>query len=141
MIFLLVGAIIGLGALAAAIPGGILLWVTNPQSVAPEESPLFLLGILLVALGVSIVGYYLWLRYALVYFIAVDEPDMTALQVLSESSRMMVGQKNRLLYLSMSFIGWHILGLFAFGIGLLWSTAYMTAAYAAFYDDLRGRAR
>ncbi len=141
LIFLLVGAIIGVGALAAAIPGGILLLMANPQSVAPEESPLFLLGVLLIVLGVSIVGYYLWLRYALVYFIALDEPDMTAMQVLSESSRMMAGQKNRLLYLSASFIGWHILGFFAFGIGLFWSTAYMTAAYAAFYDDLRGRVR
>ena len=137
LIFILVGLIIVFGMCLAALPGGLLMLAAGQGAGPVEENPLFIVALLVACIGVVCVGYYLWLRYAMVYFIALDEPEMKPLDVLAASSVMMSGQKRRLLWLSLTFIGWHLLGFCAFVIGLFWSTAYMTAAYAAFYEDLR----
>lgn len=139
LLFIFIGLIIGLSALASAIPGGIMMAIASQREGFTEADPLFLSGIVLVAVLVTHVCYYLWLRYSMVYFIALDEPEMKPLDVLNASAKMMDGHKWRLLWLTASYIGWFILGFCAFIIGLFWSTAYMSAGIAAFYEDLRKR--
>lgn len=137
-LFFLVMIIVYLGGMVAAIPGGILLGVAGAFSsdAVPAESPLFFAGIALLIIPVMIVLTYLGLKYALVYFIAKDEPEMGVFKILERSGQMMKGRKLKLLGLYISFIGWHILGFLAFLIGMLWSFTYMMAAVAAFYDDI-----
>ena len=38
--------------------------------------------------------------------------------------------------MEISFIGWGLLSVLTLGIGFLWLSPYMNAAYAAFYDDV-----
>ncbi len=136
-LYWLVAIFVGLASLAAAIPGGLLMGSVFLMDVAvPEEHPLFFLGIVVAVIPAVVVGIYMWLRYALVYFIANDESETGVFEVLKESSRRMDGHKSKLFWLSVSFIGWHILGCLALLIGLLWSMTYWYAAFAAFYDDL-----
>lgn len=45
----------------------------------------------------------------------------------------------KLFLLDLSFIGWAILCIFTFGIGLLFLKPYMQVAHAAFYEDLKAQ--
>ena len=74
--------------------------------------------------------------YAMTFYISLDHPEMTASDCITESRRMMDGQKMRLFLLDLSFIGWYIVGALCFGIGTLWVNAYHSMARANFYEDL-----
>lgn len=74
--------------------------------------------------------------YAMTPFILADDPNLTANQAITRSHELMDGHKWELFVLSLTFIGWEILGALTFGIGLLWVTPYKNAAYAAFYRQL-----
>lgn len=93
----------------------------------------FLWSLLLIIPGI-IAG----LNYSLTYYILRDNPNISASQAISESKRLMQGNKWRLFCLYFSFIGWSILCLFTFGIGLLWLIPYMSTSYTAFYNDIIG---
>ena len=62
---------------------------------------------------------------------------MTASEAITESRRMMNGNKWRLFCLCFSFIGWFILSIFTCGILLFWITPYMNASIAEFYRSLK----
>ncbi|MGJ8639109.1 MAG: DUF975 family protein [Opitutaceae bacterium] len=131
------GLIIGLSALAAALPGIILMISIGASSGgSPEENPLFAVGIFLAAIPGLVVAYYMYLRYAVVYFVASDYPELGVFQVLETSKQMMDGHKMKLFWFGLSYIGWFILGFLALLIGLLWSMTYFYAGFAAFYEDI-----
>ena len=50
----------------------------------------------------------------------------------------MQGNRAKLFYLQLSFIGWSILVAFTFGIGMLWLTPYIQFAIIAFYKYVSG---
>jgi uncharacterized membrane protein len=132
---------IGLAFFAAAVPGAIMAYLGYQQFPEnPEGNPLFIGGIVLAVGAGVIVGIFMYLRYALVYFIAADEPDCGVFEPIRTSVSLMKGRKGKLFGLYLSFIGWHFLGSLALGIGLLWSVTYQSAAIAAFYDDLKDSA-
>ena len=79
--------------------------------------------------------------YAMTPFILADAPDLTATQAITRSRKLMDGHKWELFLLSLTFVGWEILGALSFGIGLLWVTPYKNAAYAAFYRQIAGYPR
>lgn len=75
--------------------------------------------------------------YAMTPYILCDNPNLTALEAITESKQLMNGNKGRLFCLNFSFIGWDILNIFTFGIGTLWLKPYKEAAYAAFYREIK----
>lgn len=83
--------------------------------------------------------------YAMTDYLAVDHPDWSANQCITESRRLMDGHKWRYFCLNISFIGWFILMLVASWIPLVGNLAqwffmpYFEAAKAAFYEDLLDR--
>lgn len=77
------------------------------------------------------------LRYSMVYYIMNDNPNIGVMDAINLSKEMMRGHKGRLFLLWLSFLGWFILGLIPFGIGLLWVIPYYNAAKANFYEDLK----
>lgn len=76
-------------------------------------------------------------KYSMVFYILKDNPDMTALNVITKSKEMMYGYKGKLFCLHLSFIGWDILCLFTLGIGFLWLSPYIQASEANFYQNLK----
>lgn len=76
--------------------------------------------------------------YQLAYLIAVENPDMTSKDAVLKSEEIMQGNRAKLFYLQLSFIGWAILSTFTFGIGLLWLAPYMQFAVIAFYKYVSG---
>ena len=77
--------------------------------------------------------------YAMSFYIKNDHPEYTWNQCITESRKMMRGNKWKLFCLDFSFIGWMIVGALACGIGTLWVAPYKEAAHAAFYNELKGQ--
>lgn len=78
------------------------------------------------------------LSYSMTYYIMKDNPEITPSEAINQSMAMMEGHKMELFLLQLSFIGWFILGLLAFGIGLFWVIPYQYTAIAAFYEKVKG---
>lgn len=78
------------------------------------------------------------LSYELVYYLLIEKPDMGVRDVLSESRRLMNGNKARKFYINLSYIGMILLSVLSFGIGLLWVTPYMNQTETQFYRNVTG---
>ena len=92
----------------------------------------------------GIMAYY---RYRQAFYILLDAPEKGIIQCISESKRLMAGNKLDLFLLDLSFIGWHILNLiviisvpvpFALPIVSIWLTPYIGLSRTAYYDRLVG---
>lgn len=75
--------------------------------------------------------------YAMTPYILRDYPDLTAVEALKLSERMMKGHKMELFRLQLSFLGWLALTILSVGILLPWTMPYIASAYAVFYIDVR----
>ncbi len=68
---------------------------------------IFILLIIVLTVALSMILF----RYAMTYYIYIDNPDMGAMEAIKESVSMMKGNKTRLLLLYLSFMLWYLLGL------------------------------
>jgi uncharacterized membrane protein len=78
----------------------------------------------------------LQMRYGLAFFVVADDPSLRARQAIRRSIELMKGNYGRLGLLWLRFVGWQLLCIVTFGIGLIWLAPYFLAATTAFYDDL-----
>lgn len=92
---------------------------------------------LLWTLLLIIPGIIAALRYSLTYYILNDQPQMKVMDAIQLSSDMMQGYKGKLFLLLLSFIGWYVLAIITFGIGLLWVIPYVEATRAQFYENVK----
>ena len=101
--------------------------------------------ILLWSLLLYVPGLVKTFSYAMTEYIAVDHPDWSANECITESRRLMDGHKWRYFCLMLSFIGWFILVVLASMIPMAGNLAqffflpYPESAKAAFYEDLLDR--
>lgn len=99
----------------------------------------FLTGLFTVLWGLLFIipGIIAALSYSLVYYIKLDNPELSAMDAIAKSKQMMRGHKGEFCLLCLSFLGWIILGVFTLGILYLWLEPYMQVTYANFYNSLR----
>ncbi|MDO4323936.1 MAG: DUF975 family protein [Lachnospiraceae bacterium] len=90
--------------------------------------------LLLVVLGV--VFFWIQLCFSLVLFLYSDAPWKSALQLMKESWSIMRGNKGRMLYLLLSFLGVTALAVLSLGIGLLFVRPYLYVTQGLFYLNL-----
>lgn len=76
-------------------------------------------------------------KYSQIYYIFIDNPEISALNALKKSSVMMKGAKWRLFCLHLSFIGWILLCIITFGLALIWIGPYLSISNAVFYENLK----
>ena len=81
-------------------------------------------------------GIIFGFSFSMAFYIINDHPEMTAMEALKESHRLMNGHKMQYFLLNLSFIGWMLLGSLCFGIGTLWAASYASTASAVFYEEL-----
>jgi uncharacterized membrane protein len=74
--------------------------------------------------------------YSQTYFVLKDHPDIGINAAIKKSRKLMDGYKWKFFVLQLSFLGWGILCVLSLGIGFFWLAPYMSASYAAFYNDL-----
>ena len=79
------------------------------------------------------------LRYNMAPYIMTQYPEIKVLEAINRSKMMMRGNLKKLFFLHLSFIGWGILAVLTFGIGLLWLNPYVAASDAAFYLYMTGQ--
>ena len=96
------------------------------------ESVLILLWSLLFVIP-GIIAMY---RYAMSVYIMIDNPDMSIMDCIRESKRMMQGRKAELFLLHLSFFGWQLLALIPFV--LFWVVPYIAVTEANYYNALLG---
>jgi uncharacterized membrane protein len=80
---------------------------------------------------------YLALKLSMVYYIMLDDEEVTPIGALAESVRLMEGNTWRLFVLYLSFLGYMLLGTITLGIGMLWITPYQTQTVTQFYLDIK----
>lgn len=78
------------------------------------------------------------LALALANTLMIDNDDLSAMEALRESSRLMKGNKGRLFYIDLSFLGLIFLSVFTCYIGMLWVYPYVIMTEAYFYLDVTG---
>jgi uncharacterized membrane protein len=93
--------------------------------------------ILLWTLLLIIPGIIAGLSYSMVYFILAENPTISPMDAIRQSKEMMYGHKTEMFMLSLSFIGWCLLGVLSLGIGFLWIGSYMQTSMAIFYQELK----
>ena len=95
------------------------------------------------ALGVMLLGglFNLILQYklALCYHIVDDFPEMTPSNAIRNSIALMKGNTLRYFRLQISFVGWVLVAMLTFGVGMIWLTPYMVMTNTLFYAEVSGR--
>lgn len=76
-------------------------------------------------------------RYAMSFHLLAEYPEMSASEAIRASTEMMRGRKWELFCLNFSFTGWRILAALTLGIGNLFLGPYISAAYTAFYRQIK----
>lgn len=97
---------------------------------------IFLWSLLLVIPGI-IAAY----RYRMAIYLLIDHPEMSPLECIRESCRMMSGHKSELFWLDLSFLGWILLSSIPY-LGLvvrIWTIPYTETTYALYYERLSMR--
>ncbi len=111
------------------------LWIlTDMRSENDSAKLLPMFGILFVLLIVSV---WLELGLSMVLFLYCDAPQKSGMQLIRESFRLMRGNRGRMLFLLLSFLGVMLLGVLSAGIGLLFARPYLSTAQALFYQNLK----
>lgn len=75
--------------------------------------------------------------YSMTTYILADEPGTPAMEAISRSQEMMKGHKWQYFCMQFSFIGWILLCADTFGLAAIYVMPYMSAAQAAFYNELK----
>ncbi len=70
-------------------------------------------------------------------FIMAENPEISPLEAIRLSKKMMIGKKVKLFDLDLSFIGWFILSAVTFGIAGLYYLPYFRLTTANFFIDVR----
>lgn len=133
--------LVGLFVLAWSLPL-ILLSVAGAVVAIPMLSTTLSPEIGAVLVYVAMIPLFIFmmfiqLRYTFVLLVVADDPAVRARDAVRRSVSLMKGNYVRLILFSFRFIGWIILSLFTFGIGMLWLYPYLIASYTAFYLDLK----
>ena len=115
-------------------------YAMDPSFLTEYSSPLLDSGIGTIILSALIIIFVpitiLSLLLSQVYFILADQKTKSASEAIKMSWNVMKGKKMKLFLLQLSFIGWAILSVFTFFIGLLFLYPYMLTTYAKFYQNL-----
>jgi uncharacterized membrane protein len=90
------------------------------------------LGIVIYFAGL-IIYYIIALKFALVYYLIIDHPELSVIQLFKTSNRLMKGNKGRFFYITISFIPIMLLGVLSYYIGILFLMPYMQMTFTQFY--------
>ena len=115
-------------------------YTIDPSFLNEYSSPLFESGIGTIILSAIIIIFVPLIIVSLllsqVFFVLADEKTSNGFEAIKMSWNVMKGKKMKLFLLQLSFIGWAILSVFTFFIGLLFLYPYMLTTYAKFYQNL-----
>ncbi len=131
--FILAGLVNGLISNICLAPGNISFKAASLY----KASELYLLASLLYLAGL-IVNLLWQLVSCLAILLLTEHDSMGVTFAFKESIRLMSGNKGRMFYITLSFLGWALLAVLSCYIGLLWLIPYMNQTTVEFYRDVTG---
>jgi len=75
-------------------------------------------------------------EYSLIPYLLAEYPDMSKEEAFAASKKLTDGYKGELFVLDLSFIGWQLLGVLTFGVGLVFLEPYIRASWAESYAEI-----
>ena len=84
----------------------------------------------------NVLTIYVSLLFSQIFYLVLDFPNYSAMQLMNYGFRLMKGNKRRLFYIELSFLPLILLAFLSLGIGFLWIYPYMCATNANFFLDL-----
>lgn len=135
--FLILGLILSLISNICMIPGYILSFTVTSGTGDTMELLEKTLCMSLLSLAGSILYIVLTLALSMSTMLLVDYDDISAMEALKESVKMMRGNKWRYFYITtLSFLGLILISVFGLYIPLLWILPYIYVTQAFFYREL-----
>jgi len=92
----------------------------------------FLWALLLIVPGIIAA-----ISYSQTFFILADDENISSIDAIKKSKKIMYGYKWKYFCLQLRFIGWALLSILTLGIGFIWLLPYMQVSSAKFYDDVK----
>lgn len=133
---LLVGLIIVAWTVPFVLLGALLFgFVHVDLSIFPAYTMVALQGIVILLMCCFLI--LIQMRYYFVLFIVADDPTVSAMEAIRRSVDLMRDNYWRLGLFWLRFVGWQLLAMLTFGIGMIWLVPYISASTAAFYYDLK----
>ena len=132
--YIIAGLLLIIATLISCIPvitGAVLFFVL-------DKSPAAIAVLVILGIVSTILAVFVQMWYALALYLLLDHPQMKARESLKISRQIMKGNKGRLFYIYLSFIGLQILCLLSLGIGSLWVYPYQSQTLVIFYLDVVG---
>ena len=131
IILIIVSSILTTFGIAGLISASI-LYSTSSVGLFGLLTTLGVIILIVSMIWATIKSYY----YQLSYLVAIDNPDLTAKEVVEKSANIINGKRWKLFCLQFSFIGWAILSVVTLGIGFIFLLPYVHFAIVAFYKSL-----
>ena len=119
--YIIAGLLLIIATLISCIPvitGAVLFFVL-------DKSPAAIAVLVILGIVSTILAVFVQMWYALALYLLLDHPQMK-------------GNKGRLFYIYLSFIGLQILCMLSLGIGSLWVYPYQSQTLVIFYLDVVG---
>ncbi len=73
--------------------------------------------------------------YSMVFYVYIDNPDLSPYECLVKSKELMDGHKMDYFIFNLSFIGWSLLCVFI--IPIVWVSPYISISQAIYYEELK----
>lgn len=131
------GLVITLLNTVAQIPVYYVTYMVDPGTTMESVLHWSRLFFIMVALCM-VLSVILTVPFALVFCLLADNPEMSGMEVLRTSVRLMKGHVWQYLMLELSFIPLMLLSMFTIYIGFLWLLPYMEFTETAFYLYVTG---
>ncbi len=77
--------------------------------------------------------------YAMANYIMAENPEISALDAITKSRKLMDGHKFELFVLDLSFFFWYLLVAITFGLAMIYVGPYMEAAKTNFYLNIKSK--
>lgn len=87
----------------------------------------------------AIPGIIFFYRSRVLYYVLLDDTDISIWQAFKRSFLLMKGNCMELFKLDLSFLAWHLLNIFSFGIASIYVRPFTEITYAEYYDYLKGK--
>lgn len=81
-------------------------------------------------------GVIFMIMFSQSYFILADNKELSSIDCLIRSAKIMKNHKMEFFILILSFIGWYIGCIFTLGIGMIWLIPYYEVTLGNYYEQL-----
>lgn len=93
--------------------------------------------VMILSVAVSLLSFYVSLAFIMTPCVIADMPEISGLEAMRISRRLMKKRKFNMLMFLLSFAAWYILGMCCLGFGMLWAHAYAMTAVYIYYNECK----